>query len=106
MAVSRARRVLDLPGAAESMIESEGQAYRLNLERATVDAQAFWKARDIDSGHGIRDSSGWEMTVAPGVRLTSGLIVLQGCVPFLLRTTIYERNHQRFRVVVTLGLVF
>ena len=42
MAVSRARKVLDLPGAVRSMIESGGQAYRLNLgEHAVVDAEEF-----------------------------------------------------------------
>ncbi|MFL5891592.1 MAG: BTAD domain-containing putative transcriptional regulator [Solirubrobacterales bacterium] len=52
VAVSRARRVLDLSGVGMSMIESEGHAYRLNLDRASVDAKEFTAAVDaaLDPG--------------------------------------------------------
>jgi ATP/maltotriose-dependent transcriptional regulator MalT/DNA-binding SARP family transcriptional activator len=52
VAVSRARRVLDLPGVGESLIESEGHAYRLNLERAAVDAEEFSAAAAAALGEG------------------------------------------------------
>jgi DNA-binding SARP family transcriptional activator len=52
VAVSRARRVLDPPGVDESMIESEGHAYRLNLERVAVDAEEFSAAVDAALGEG------------------------------------------------------
>jgi ATP/maltotriose-dependent transcriptional regulator MalT/DNA-binding SARP family transcriptional activator len=47
VAVSRARRVLDLPGAERSVIESAEQAYRLDLEHAVVDAEAFRAAAEL-----------------------------------------------------------
>jgi ATP/maltotriose-dependent transcriptional regulator MalT/DNA-binding SARP family transcriptional activator len=47
VAVSRARRVLDLPGADKSMIESGDRAYRLELgERTVVDAEEFRSAAE------------------------------------------------------------
>ena len=48
VAVSRARGVLDLPGAAKSMIESGDHAYRLDLgEHAVVDAEEFRGAAEL-----------------------------------------------------------
>ncbi len=46
VAVSRARGVLDLPGAETSTIETGEQTYRIRLERATVDAEEFRAAAD------------------------------------------------------------
>jgi DNA-binding SARP family transcriptional activator len=57
VAVSRARRVLDLPGVDQSVITSEGHAYRLNLEPAAVDAEEFGAAAEValgEGGHGRR----------------------------------------------------
>ena len=48
VAASRARRVLDPPGAKRSVIESTNHAYRLALgERDTVDAEEFRAAAEI-----------------------------------------------------------
>jgi DNA-binding SARP family transcriptional activator len=48
VAVSRARGVLDLPGAQRSLIESGEQAYRLRLgDGVTVDAEQFRDAAEI-----------------------------------------------------------
>jgi DNA-binding SARP family transcriptional activator len=48
VAVSRARGVLDLPGAAKSMIESGDHAYRLDLgEHGVVDAEEFRGAAEL-----------------------------------------------------------
>jgi DNA-binding SARP family transcriptional activator len=47
VSVSRARRVLDLPGAETSLIESGEHAYRIRLgERAVVDAEEFRAAAE------------------------------------------------------------
>jgi ATP/maltotriose-dependent transcriptional regulator MalT/DNA-binding SARP family transcriptional activator len=57
VAVSRARGVLDLPGVDQSVIGSEGHAYRLNLEPAAVDAGEFGAAAEValgEGGHGRR----------------------------------------------------
>ncbi|MGH2962840.1 MAG: BTAD domain-containing putative transcriptional regulator [Solirubrobacterales bacterium] len=51
VAVSRARRVLDLPGAESSVIEGGDHAYRLVLaERDSVDAHEFAAAADAALG--------------------------------------------------------
>ena len=59
-AVSRARKVLDLPGAAESVIELRERTYRLRLgERDSVDAVQFEEeaaAALADGGEGRRAS--------------------------------------------------
>jgi DNA-binding SARP family transcriptional activator len=48
VSVSRARKVLDLPGAERSMIESREHAYRIDLgERAVVDAEEFRAAAEL-----------------------------------------------------------
>jgi DNA-binding SARP family transcriptional activator len=58
VAVSRARGVLDVPDVESSIIESEGQAYRLALgEGATVDANEFSTAAEAaldEEGSGRR----------------------------------------------------
>jgi len=47
VAASRARRVLDAPGAKQSVIERSGRAYRLALgERDSVDADEFRRAAE------------------------------------------------------------
>jgi len=55
VSVSRARGVLDLPGLDGSVIESEGQAYRLDLEPGEIDAEVFSAAAEaalIEEGAG------------------------------------------------------
>jgi ATP/maltotriose-dependent transcriptional regulator MalT/DNA-binding SARP family transcriptional activator len=52
VSVSRARSVLDLPGVDESVIQSEGHAYRLNPERGEIDADAFAAAAGAALGEG------------------------------------------------------
>jgi len=50
VSVSRARRVLDLPGVEGSAIESEGHAYGMNVESGDIDAEAFFAAADAGLG--------------------------------------------------------
>jgi ATP/maltotriose-dependent transcriptional regulator MalT/DNA-binding SARP family transcriptional activator len=51
VAVSRARKVLDLPGAEQSVIESADRSYRLALrDRDTIDAEEFLASAEIALG--------------------------------------------------------
>lgn len=73
---------------------------------ATLDAWIEWHGRDRDHGQGDGDSSGWVSGVAPGFRVTAGVLVFQVAVPIQLSNGIDAEPDQSWRAVASVGVRF
>ncbi|MBI2923707.1 MAG: hypothetical protein HYY18_21835 [Planctomycetes bacterium] len=73
---------------------------------ATLDAWIEWHGRDRDHGRGEEDSSGWVSAVAPGVRISAGILIFQFAVPIQLSNGIDQEPDQSWRAVASVGLRF
>lgn len=89
-------------GAGWDFVEADSPV----VVSATLDAWIEWHGRDRDHGRGEEDSSGWVSAVAPGVRISAGILVFQLSVPIQLGNGIDGEPDQSWRSVATVGIRF